>query len=139
MNRLITTTAVAMLLGLSPALAQTAESADETQQAPSMKASEQPSGSPSDPAMKATDQSSMKAPDQSSEGAKPSGPAMKATDQSSMKAPDQSPEGAKPAAEPRQTAQFLTKQEQDDWLASNIIGKSAVNAQNEAIATSTIS
>jgi sporulation protein YlmC with PRC-barrel domain len=31
------------------------------------------------------------------------------------------------------SAQFLNKQESDDWLASNLIGKSVVNARDETI------
>ena len=65
----------------------------------------------------------MKAPDQSSEA-----PA--------LITPDRSMEAAKPSLTERSaqsSAQFLNEQATDDMLASNIIGKSAVNTQNEAI------
>jgi sporulation protein YlmC with PRC-barrel domain len=76
---------------------------------------EPPSAIPSEP--------SMKAPDQSSEGPK-------------VITPDQSSEAAKPMApeqSAQQSGQFLSEQKTDDMLASSIIGKPAVNSQDETI------
>jgi hypothetical protein len=77
----------------------------------------------------------MKAPDQSSEAPMPIKP-----DQSSEApiptAPDQSSEAAKPMAPEQSTAQggqFLKEQTADDMLATSIIGKPAVNSQDEQI------
>ena len=50
--------------------------------------------------------------------------------------PDQSSEAAKPMAPEQSTAQggqFLSEQKTDDMLASSIIGKPAVNSQDETI------
>ena len=70
----------------------------------------------------------------------PSEPDMKALDQSSegpkVITPDQSTEAAKPMAPEQSTAQggqFLKEQTADDMLASSIIGKPAVNSQDETI------
>lgn len=47
-------------------------------------------------------------------------------------APDQSSEAATPAT-PSESAQFLDEQKPDDWLASTLIDKPAVNSQGETI------
>jgi len=115
MNRFLATTAIALTLGAAPALAQTPASPNAP--TPDMQAPmqpESPSAIPSEP--------SMKAPDQSSEATKPT-------------APDQSSE-AKPILPEKsadQTAEFLNEQKPDDMLASKIIGKPAVNNQDETI------
>ncbi len=114
MNRLLATTALVMLMGASPALAQSPEPGTDTQ-APAMNAPTQPSAPsamPSEPAMQAPDATNMKAPDE-------------------MKTPEKSTE-ATTTAKPK-TAQFLSEQQPDEWLASQIIGQSTVNAQNETI------
>ena len=103
MNRFFATTALTLILGAAPALAQ----------APMQP--EPPSAIPSEP--------SMKAPDQSSEAPMPI-------------APNQSSEAASPMAPDQSTAQggeFLKEQGTDDLLASKIIGKPAVNSQDETI------
>jgi len=48
------------------------------------------------------------------------------------KAPDQSSEAATPTT-PSESAQFLDEQKPDDWLASTLIDKPAVNSQGETI------
>jgi len=48
------------------------------------------------------------------------------------KAPDQSSETATPTT-PNKSAQFLDEQKPDDWLASTLIDKPAVNSQGETI------
>ena len=112
MNRFLATTALVMLMGAAPALAQSPDTPARRRKSLRMQAPmqpESPSAIPSEP--------NMKAPDQSSE-AKPI-------------LPDQS---AKSLDKPlEQSAQFLNEQKADDILASTIIGKSAVNSQDEAI------
>ena len=118
MNRFLATTAVALMLGAAPALAQTPASPGSPAPDPSAQTPmqpEPPSAIPSEP--------DMKAPDQSSEGPK-------------VITPDQSSEAAKPMAPEQSTAQggqFLKEQSADDMLASSIIGKPAVNSQDETI------
>ena len=98
MNRFLATTALVMLMGAAPALAQSPDTPSSPPQEPGMQAPmqpESPSAIPSEP--------NMKAPDQSSE-AKPI-------------LPDQS---AKSLDKPlEQSAQFLNEQKADDILASN--------------------
>jgi hypothetical protein len=116
MNRFLATTAIALLMGAAPALAQSPDTPSTPPQEPGMQAPmqpESPSAIPSEPNMKAPDQS----PDQSSE-------ATPILPDKSAKAPDKPLE---------QSAQFLNEQKTDDMLASTIIGKSAVNSQDEAI------
>lgn len=111
MNRFLATTAIALLMGAAPALAQSLDTPSTAPQEPGMQAPMQPqspSAIPSEP--------NMKAPDQSSE-ATPILPDKSATADTSLE----------------QSAQFLNEQKIDDMLASSIIGKSAVNSQDEAI------
>jgi PRC-barrel domain len=116
MNRFLATTAVALMLAAAPALAQTPASPGSPAQDPQTPMQpEPPSAIPSEP--------DMKAPDQSSEAPTPT-------------APDQSSEAAKPMApeqSAQQSGQFLSEQKTDDMLASSIIGKPAVNSQDETI------
>ena len=107
MNRFLATTAVALLMGAAPALAQSPDTPSSPPQEPGMQAPmqpESPSAIPSEPAMKSPDQSSEATPILPDKG--------KSLEQS---------------------AQFLNEQKADDMLASTIIGKSAVNSQDEAI------
>jgi type IV secretory pathway VirB10-like protein len=117
MNRFLATTAVALMLGAAPALAQTPASPGSPAPDPSAQAPmqpEPPSAIPSEP--------DTKTPGQSSEGPK-------------VIKPDQSSEAAKPVAPEQSTAgvEFLKQQTADDMLASSIIGKPAVNSQDETI------
>ncbi len=118
MNRFLATTAVALMLGAAPALAQTPAPPGSPAQDPSAQTPmqpEPPSAIPSEP--------DMKAPDQSSEAPTPT-------------APDQSSEAAKPMApeqSAQQSGQFLSEQKTDDMLASSIIDRPAVNSQDETI------
>ena len=91
MNRFLTCMAVGLFLGLTPALAESQNPANDSQDQPALQQPAQPSEAP----------------------------------QSIMPAPS--------AAVASNSAQFLNKQESDDWLASNLIGKSVVNAQDESI------
>jgi len=129
MNRFLATTAVALMLGAAPALAQTPASPglpapDPSAQAPMQP--EPPSAIPSEP--------DMKTPGQSSEGPKVIKPDQSSEAPMPIK-PDQSSEAAKPMAPEQSTAgvQFLKQQTADDMLASSIIGKPAVNSQDETI------
>jgi len=112
MNRFLATTALALLMGAAPALAQSPDSPSSPPQEPAMQAPmqpEPPSAIPSEPAMKAPDTSSEATPI----------------------LPDKRAKSADNSLE--QNAQFLNEQKTDDILASTIIGKSAVNGQDEAI------
>jgi hypothetical protein len=129
MNRFLATTAVALMLGAAPALAQTPASPGSPAPDPSAQAPmqpEPPSAIPSEP--------DMKTPGQSSEGPKVIKPDQSSEAPMPIK-PDQSSEAAKPMAPEQSTAgvQFLKQQTADDMLASSIIGKPAVNSQDETI------
>jgi sporulation protein YlmC with PRC-barrel domain len=102
MNRFLATTAVALLMGAAPALAQAPESPNAAPQGPLMEAPMEPQPPSALPSVPAT-----KAPDQSSETATPTTPS--------------------------ESAQFLDEQKPDDWLASTLIDKPAVNSQGETI------
>ena len=118
MNRFLATTAIALMLGAAPALAQTPASPGAPAPDPSAQAPMQP-----EPPFAIPSKPDMKALDQSSEGPK-------------VITPDQSTEAAKPMAPEQSTAQggqFLKEQTADDMLASSIIGKPAVNSQDETI------
>jgi sporulation protein YlmC with PRC-barrel domain len=155
MNRLLTCTAVGLFFGLTPALAQTEPPMDESQTPPAVQEPAQPSepsealpAEPSDPAAPIPGQSSELPPDDS---AAPSQSSEMAPDEASPPssqsseiapdeaAPSQSSEGPTPiipdqsAAVSPASPQFLSKQEGSDWLASKLIGKSVVNANNESI------
>ena len=112
MNRFLATTAIALLMGAAPALAQSPDTPSTPPQEPGMQAPmqpESPSAIPSEP--------NMKAPDQSSE-------ATPILPDKSANAPDKPLE---------QSAQFLNEQKADDILASTIIGQPAVNSQDEGV------
>jgi len=132
MNRLLATTAIGLLLGLTPALAQ--DSADQPQTPPAMQDPAQPSEAmPSEPAEPIPgDPSSPQAtPDKSSEMT-PSAPDAAAPPAQSTQAPE-SIIPAKPAESASAAPKFLSKQESTDMLASNLIGQSVVNSQDESI------
>jgi hypothetical protein len=112
MNRFLATTALVLLMGAAPALAQSPNTPSAPPQEPGIQAPmqpEPPSAIPSEPAMKAPDQSSEATP---------------ILPDKSAKSPDKSVE---------QNAQFLNEQKSDDILASTIIGQPAVNGQDEGI------
>jgi len=112
MNRFLATTAIALLMGAAPALAQSPDTPSTPPQEPGMQAPmqpESPSAIPSEP--------NMKAPDQSSEAT----PIL----------PDKS--AATPDKSLEQSAQFLNEQKSDDILASTIIGQPAVNSHDEGV------
>lgn len=115
MNRLLACTAIGLCLGLAPALAEPQTPGNTMPNEPAMQVPALPSGPSSAP--HAAQPAPSLAPGQSSEA----GP--------------QSISPATPQAQPvpNQSAQFLSEQKPDDWLASNIIGQAVVNAQDEKI------
>jgi hypothetical protein len=144
MNRFLTCTAVGLLMALSPAaMAQTSPPADEAQNPPAVNPPAQPSeamrepalpseampdpAQPSDPAAPIPGDSSQvtPAPMQPSDNATP--PAQ------SSEAPIAIEPAAPKSADASGSAQFLSKQANDDWLASNLIGQTVYNGQDEAI------
>ena len=113
MKHLLTCTAIGLFMGLTPAmtqtaLAETAMPAGERQNAP---APQQPT-MPSEAAPTDLDEPGTAIPDQSSQ-----------------MAPDAAPHNT--SAANMDGNQFLMRQEPTDWLASNLIGKAVVNANNE--------
>ena len=139
MNRLLTCTALGLILGLSPALAQDQAPADDAQSPPAM---QQPEVVPSDPAAPSdpatpipgdTSESEM-SPSDSDQASPPSAEAPSEPEASPSAEAPQSIEPAAPkSAEAEGGAQFLSKQESSDYLASNLIGESVYNNEDEAI------
>jgi sporulation protein YlmC with PRC-barrel domain len=106
MKQLLASTAIGLVLGVAPALAQTEPAAPE-----------------SPPAMQ-----------QQAEPAEPSSPSGEASPPAkSTEAPEPAEPDKSAAEAPSGGAQFLSKQESNDWLANDFIGKSVVNANNETI------
>jgi len=142
MNRFLTCTAVGLFLSLSPALAEPQLPSDEAQTPPAvnqpsqipemMPDSAQPSdpaasAQPSDPAAPIPGDSSQVTPAPMQPGDTAAPPAQ------SSQAPLSIEPAAPKAADASGSAQFLTKQASDDWLASNLIGQSVYNAKDEKI------
>ena len=133
MNRFLTCTAVGLFLSLSPALAEPQLPSDDAQTPP---AANQPaqipevmpdSAQPADPAAPIPGDSSQVTPAPMAPGDTAAPPAQ------SSEAPLSIEPAAPKAAEASGSAQFLNKQASDDWLASNLIGQSVYNAQDENI------
>jgi hypothetical protein len=114
-------------------MAQTSPPADEAQNPPAVNEPAQPSqampdpAQPSDPAAPIPGDSTqvMPAPMQPGDDAAP--PAQ------SSEAPQAIEPAAPKSADASSSPQFLAKQASDDWLASNLIGQTVYNGQNEAI------
>jgi hypothetical protein len=133
MNRFLTCTAVGLFLGLSPALAEPQPPADEAQTPPAVN---QPSqipevmpdpAQPSDPAAPIPGDSSQVSPSPMQPGADAAPPAQ------SSEAPLAIEPAAPKSADASAGAKFLDRQASDDWLATNLIGQSVYNGQDEAI------
>jgi sporulation protein YlmC with PRC-barrel domain len=128
MKRLLTCTAVGLFIGLTPALAQSEPPLDESQTPPAMQEPAQPAEQlpvePSDPAEPIPNEMAPSAaqPD-------PISPPSLSTEAPRSISPDQ------PEMTLVDSPQFLTKQDNDDLLASHLIGESVVNANNESIGT----
>lgn len=128
MNRLLTCTALSLVLGLSPALAQQpGETMDPpaVQQLPSEQ--QQPEVIPSDPALPSDPAAPIPGDTTDISPAQPD-PAMPRASEAPL-----SIEPAAPSAELSSGTQFLMRQESSDYLASNLIGKSVYNNQDETI------
>jgi PRC-barrel domain protein len=140
MNRFLTCTAVGLFLGLAPALAEPQLPSDDAQAPPAANApTESPdvpsqipevmpdSAAPSDPAAPIPGDSSQVTPS-------PMTPDSEAPPAQSSEAPlSIEPAAPKAADSSSGSAQFLSKQASDDWLASNLIGQVVYNAQDENI------
>jgi len=153
MNRLLTCTALGLVLGLSPALAQ--DQGGDTQSPPALQDPAQPSevtpsdpGEPSDPAAPIPGDSSEMSPSQPDasppQAQAPSEPVSPPSAEAPSSEPAtpptaEAPKSIEPAAPSTAEApggsQFLSRQESSDYLASNLIGESVYNSQDEAIGT----
>jgi hypothetical protein len=143
MNRLLTCTAVGLFLGLAPAVAATDTPTDESQMPPAMQQDGEPAApsealpiEPSDPAAPISGEASEMSPSpgaaQSSEAPlDPTPPDQAPLDQST-----EAPKSISPSAElSSDNPQFVAKQDSNDWLASDLIGESVVNSEDESIGT----
>lgn len=141
MNRLLTCTALGLILGLSPALAQ--QPGEDAQDPPSlqeqMPSEQQPSEViPSEPAQP-TDPASPIPGDTSQGQSDPAlPPSAEAPSEPAMPPSAEAPQMIEPAAPKSAEAasgdvQFLSKQESGDYLASSLIGKTVYNGQDESI------
>ena len=147
MNRLLATTAIGLLLGLAPALAQ--DAAEQPQTPPAVQDPAQPSealpSTPSEPAapipgdeanpQAAPDKSSEMMPSAPDESSPPSAqaPSSEPASPPSAEAPQAIEPAAPKSAEAAGDTKFLSKQESTDMLASNLLGQSVVNSQDEII------
>jgi hypothetical protein len=133
MNRFLTCTAVGLFLGLAPALAEPQLPADDAQTPPAVNQPSQipevmpDSAQPSDPAAPIPGESSQVTPSPMQPGDSAAPPAQ------SSEAPLSIEPAAPKAAEASGSGQFLSKQASDDVLATNLIGQSVYNAQDENI------
>jgi PRC-barrel domain len=151
MNRFLTTTAVGLLLGLAPAMAQDPPAADEGQTPPAVNAPLQipevmpDPAQPADPAAPIPGDSSQATPAPAEPGSDAAPPAQSSqisptepgSDAAAPTQSSQAPEPMEPAApksaEASGSPQFLAKQASDDWLASKLIGQTVYNAQDEIV------
>jgi len=153
MNRFLTTTAVGLFLGLAPALAQDQTPADEGQTPPAVNAPSQipevmpDQAQPADPAAPIPGDTSQAMPAPTEPGSDAAPPAQSSQTEPAPIEPgsdaappaqsSQAPEAMEPAApksaEATGSPQFLAKQASDDWLASNLIGQTVYNAQDEIV------
>ncbi|HUW73833.1 MAG TPA: PRC-barrel domain-containing protein [Methyloceanibacter sp.] len=135
MTRLLTTTAAGLLLGVTPALAQTDMLTDETQSPPALEQPASPSEAvpmePSEPGEPipgvSSDRSSQMSPDSELMLDRPS--------TATLDKPI-SPEEAEDAIEESASLDqpmFAGKQASDEWLASNLVGQPVMNAGDETI------
>ena len=135
MNRFLTTTAVGLFLGLAPVIAQDLPPANDAQPPAASQPSQSPQVSPdpaqpSDPAAPIPGDSSQVSPSpmEPSDDAAPPAQSSQAPESIEPAAP-----AAPKSAEASDSPQFLSKQASDDWLASNLIGQSVYNAQDEMV------
>ncbi len=117
MTRLLTTTALGLMLGLGTAVAQ---------QPPMDEPANPPAAMPEQPA---------DAPAMQLDPSGPSdiGPSDISPDSASEAAQEMDVKKADKADKTLSSAQFVTEQQPNDWLASKLIGNSVVNAENESV------
>jgi hypothetical protein len=126
--------ALGVMLGVAPAMAQDQPPADDTQAPPA--ATEQPAApeampsEPTDPAEPIPGDTSQADPAMPPAAEAPSEPT---SPPSAAEAPQPIEPVAPKSAEADSGTQFLSKQETSDYLASNLIGESVYNAQDEVI------
>jgi len=140
MNKLLTATALGLIMSVTPALAaDTGVPADETQTPPAMSEDAAPADNPSDiapPEIMQEEQADPAAPipDRSSEMLPPEDSALPALPKASeLEKPMDHPEAAIEDSASLDRPMFATRQQSDEWLASSLIGQAVVNADNEAI------
>jgi sporulation protein YlmC with PRC-barrel domain len=149
MNRFLTCTAVGLFLGLTPALAEPQLPADDAQTPPAVNEPSQipevmpDPAQPSDPAAPIPGDSSQVTPAPMQPGDDAAPPAQSSQAQQpgddasppaqSSEAPLSIEPAAPKSAEASGGGQFLAKQANDDWLASNLIGQSVYNAKDENV------
>jgi sporulation protein YlmC with PRC-barrel domain len=126
MNRLLTCTALGLVLGLSPALAQ--QPADDTQSPPAVQQPVIPEVMPSEPSLPSDPAAPIPGDSSDISPAQP-GPAMPQSSEVPLSIEPAAPR----AAELSGGTQFLMKQATSDYLASNLIGKTVYNSQDESI------
>jgi hypothetical protein len=134
MNRFLTTTAVGLLLGLAPALAQQdVPPTNDGQTPPAVNAPSQIPEVMPDPAQPTDPAAPI--PGDSSQAIPAPGPGSDATPpaQSSEATPLPMEPAAPKSAEASGGPQFLAKQASDDWLASNLMEHTVYNTQDEIV------
>ena len=104
MKKFLTCTAVGLVMGFTPALAQDAPTLNDDANAPAMQQT---------PSLPSETQPSEAMPQQIT--------------------PDSSASNDAQSMDVSKSAQFLKEQSSTDWLASDLIGKTVVNSQNESI------
>ena len=135
MNRLLTGTAVGLLMSMTPALAQDTDlPADEAQTPPAAQQETLPSDIAPPEIMEEPAEPAEPIPDRSSETAPPEDGVMPPLPKASeLDEPMDHPEEAIEDSAALDQPTFDAKQETDQWLASNMIGQSVMNADNESI------
>lgn len=143
MNRLLTYTAVGLFLGLAPAVAETDNPAAEQQTPPAMQEPSAPAApteavplDPQEPGAPIPGDTTQVTP--GAEQPDPAAPPAQSEAQKPM-TPSEAPPVDSAATLPAtgDSPQFLSKQERSDWLSSNLVGLSVVNANNESIGSIT--
>jgi hypothetical protein len=122
MTRLLTTTALGLMLGLGTAVAQ---------QPPMDEPANPPAAMPEQPADAPAMQLDPSGP--SDIGPSDIGPSDISPDRASEAAQEMDVKKADKADKTLSSAQFVTEQQPNDWLASKLIGNSVVNAENESV------
>jgi hypothetical protein len=127
-------------LGLAPALAEPQLPADDSQTPPAAAQPAQPSEAqppeavPADPSQSADPAAPIPGDSsQVSPEVMPAQPNEATPPSQSSEAPMSIEPAAPKSADASGNARFLTKQDSSDWLASNLIGQSVYNSQDEVI------